>query len=42
MSINLQLLNTLLRNDAPKQDSLQSHLNRVEQNLRKIKRHIAA
>jgi len=37
-----RLLNTLLTTNVTQQESIQSRLNRLEQELRKIKRHIAA
>ena len=35
-------LNTMLATNATQQESIQSRLNRLEQELRKIKRHVAA
>lgn len=37
-----RLLNTLLTTNVTQQESIQSRLNRLEQELRKIKRHVAA
>ena len=37
-----RLLNTMLATNATQQESIQSRLNRLEQELRKIKRHVAA
>ena len=37
-----RLLNTLLTTNISQQESVQSRLNRLEQELRKIKRHVAA
>jgi predicted DNA binding CopG/RHH family protein len=37
-----QLLNTMLTSSVAQQESIQSRLNRLEQELRKIKRHVAA
>ena len=37
-----QLLNTMLTTNITQQESIQSRLNRLEQELRKIKRHVAA
>ncbi|MBI5314781.1 MAG: hypothetical protein HZB34_02285 [Nitrospirae bacterium] len=37
-----RLLNTLLTTNITQQESIQSRLNRLEQELRKIKRHVAA
>ena len=39
---DLRLLNTLLTTNFTQQESIQSRLNRLEQELRKIKRHNAA
>ena len=37
-----RLLNTVLTTNVTQQESIQSRLNRLEQELRKIKRHVAA
>lgn len=37
-----RLLNTVLTTNITQQESIQSRLNRLEQELRKIKRHVAA
>ena len=37
-----RLLNTMLTTTVTQQESIQSRLNRLEQELRKIKRHVAA
>ena len=37
-----RLLNTMLTTNVTQQESIQSRLNRLEQELRKIKRHVAA
>lgn len=37
-----RLLNTVLTTNVSQQESIQSRLNRLEQELRKIKRHVAA
>jgi predicted DNA binding CopG/RHH family protein len=37
-----RLLNRLLTTSVPQQDSIRSRLDRLEQELRKIKRHVAA
>jgi hypothetical protein len=37
-----RLLNTLLTSNLTDQESIQSRLDRLEQELRKIKRHVAA
>jgi hypothetical protein len=37
-----RLLNRLLTTSIPQQDSIRSRLDRLEQELRKIKRHVAA
>ena len=37
-----RILNTLLTTNVSQQESTQSRLNRLEQELRKIKRHVAA
>ena len=37
-----RILNTVLTTNVTQQESIQSRLNRLEQELRKIKRHVAA